>query len=78
MVDVSTYRTVHSDSIEIALDSMVPKRAPIKLSAKAMESDDPPEGEFIYLLPPSIYGFNMVEKKWRKRHLKSQHYGELH
>ncbi|OCL01441.1 P-loop containing nucleoside triphosphate hydrolase protein [Glonium stellatum] len=29
-----------------------------------MSCDDPPEGNFVYLLPANIYGFDMQEKNW--------------
>ncbi|KAF2268710.1 P-loop containing nucleoside triphosphate hydrolase protein [Lojkania enalia] len=29
-----------------------------------MDSDDPPSEDFFYLLPPNIFGFHMLEKRW--------------
>ena len=65
MVDVSAYWTLHSEAISPigpAIINTLP--GAIKLPAKAMESDVPPEGDFVNLLPPTIRGYNMVEKKW--------------
>jgi hypothetical protein len=66
MVDVSAYWTLHSDSSD-KLTPLYTPAGPIKVGAKAMESDEPPDGGFVYLLPPTIRGYNMVEKKWSKR-----------
>jgi hypothetical protein len=55
MIDVATYWKIHSD-----------KRLPpfVDQLGGAMAQDEPPEGNFIFLLPPNIFGFNMQEKKW--------------
>jgi hypothetical protein len=67
MVDVSAYWTLHSDSVsEMSPEYINTQPGMIKLGAKAMESDEPPDDNFVYLLPPTTRGYNMVEKKWSK------------
>jgi hypothetical protein len=46
------------------LEAKLSKSNSNKLNAKAMENEEPPRGNFIYLLPLDILGYNMVEKKW--------------
>ena len=62
MVDVSTYWTLHGDSTYKTSNSA----GSVKLPIEAMERDEPPDGDFINLLPPTIIAYNMVEKKWCK------------
>ena len=42
-------------------------RVPISLAQKLLRMRNPPEGDFIYLLPLTIFGYNMIEKKWGKQ-----------
>lgn len=55
MVDVATYWKIHSNQRNETYEDQL---------GDAMNEDEPPEGNFLLLLPPSIYGFNMQEKKW--------------
>ena len=34
------------------------------LTPEVMDNDEPPEGDFVLLLPRSVRGFNLLEKKW--------------
>ncbi len=36
------------------------------LGAAAMDAHEPPEGDFLALLPPYIHGFNLHTKSWSK------------
>ncbi|KAI9869908.1 MAG: hypothetical protein M1830_004937 [Pleopsidium flavum] len=58
MIDTTTYRKMHPD----AAKSNPQLRD--DLGPKALERDEPPDGDFVMLLPPNIFGFNMQEKKW--------------
>lgn len=62
MIDLKTYQILHkSDAPQHRnrqgnLNYVLPR--------KAMENDDPPDGNFEFLLPPKIKGFNLRTKKW--------------
>jgi hypothetical protein len=38
------------------------------LGKEAMEKDEPPEGDFLALLPPNIHVFDLEDKTWSKDH----------
>ncbi|CAG8959782.1 hypothetical protein HYFRA_00001689 [Hymenoscyphus fraxineus] len=57
MIDLATYRELHTSS-------NTDGPSPDDLSSDLMESDTLPSGNFIYLLPPSIKGYNLQRKKW--------------
>ncbi|CAG8984024.1 hypothetical protein HYALB_00002964 [Hymenoscyphus albidus] len=61
MVDLRTYQKMHQgqpirQSFEYARDE--------KVSQEEMDAEDPPEGNFIFLLPQTVSGFNMQAKQW--------------
>ncbi|KAK7714996.1 hypothetical protein SLS64_003692 [Diaporthe eres] len=62
VIDLKTYQILHK--------SDAPQRRNRQgnlnyvLPRKAMENDDPPDGNFEFLLPPKIKGFNLRTKKW--------------
>ncbi|CAD6448075.1 a56ed3e4-431d-41f8-b4f6-7bb6a024c650 [Sclerotinia trifoliorum] len=58
MIDIETYKKLHPKSAGAKL----PNRD--DLGPLVMASDIPPEGVFTLLLPSTIIGFNMQEKKW--------------
>jgi hypothetical protein len=58
MVDFQTYRYMHPDAPAAG------KRLNDSLGPDKMASEKPPEDDFVLLLPPSVYGFNMLDKKW--------------
>jgi hypothetical protein len=61
MIDLNTYRQMHSDESRLPLqrDDLVHDFGP-----EAMESDIPPPGPFTLLLPANILGFGFHDKKW--------------
>lgn len=58
MVDFQTYRYMHPDALAAR------KRLNDSLGPDKMASEKLPEDDFVLLLPPSVYGFNMLDKKW--------------
>jgi SpoVK/Ycf46/Vps4 family AAA+-type ATPase len=62
MIDPSTYTQLHSDG-DTSADSLSSKD---DLGGDAMASDRPPGGNFLLLSPPTIYGYDMNEHRWRK------------
>jgi hypothetical protein len=62
MIDTSTYTQLHSDG-DTSANSF---RLDNGLGSDAMASDRPPDGNFLILLPPTIYGYDMHEHRWRK------------
>ncbi|ATZ45671.1 hypothetical protein BCIN_01g04130 [Botrytis cinerea B05.10] len=58
MIDIKTYKKLHPASAGV--------KAPNRddLGPLVMASDVPPEGVFTLLLPNTIIGFNIQEKKW--------------
>lgn len=58
MIDVESYKKLHPRITE----TKVPNRD--DLGPLVMASDAPPEGVFTLLLPSTIVGFNIREKKW--------------
>ncbi|KAK1598343.1 uncharacterized protein LY79DRAFT_286389 [Colletotrichum navitas] len=61
MVDMEMYNTLHSSDDE-------QEEAPTSTQTLAYEvmcRDEPPSGHFLLLLPPTILGFGMHDKKWR-------------
>ena len=60
MVDIATYRELHSKEHD---------RTPglrDDLGEEAMGRDETPSGPFVMLLPPKILGFGLHDKKWSK------------
>lgn len=64
MVDLATYQKMHQQSQHIRDADDYPGEE--KLSQEQMDSDDPPEGNFLLLLPATVRGFNMQAKQWGK------------
>lgn len=60
MIDIAAYRKFHPDA------AIFKKRLNDDLGVEAMQAQDPPasQKDFLLLLPPNVYGFNMIEKKW--------------
>lgn len=62
MIDLKTYQILHKSDLSQRqnrqgnLGDVLPR--------KAMENDDPPDGNFEFLLPPKTKGFNLRTKKW--------------
>jgi len=62
MVDVRTYWAIHNESKPTS--SADPTGKVEKLSHSDMMQDEPPADDFIYCLPLTVDGFDMMEKKW--------------
>ncbi|KAI0892965.1 hypothetical protein F4806DRAFT_488633 [Annulohypoxylon nitens] len=62
MIDVKTYRTLHSESQYRVTE--FGERIIDQLEEEAMSKDKPPEDCFELLLPPTIKGFQLRTKKW--------------
>lgn len=60
MIDMITYRQLHPGFDSDASDNRE------YLSDMTMDSDTPPEGDLLLLLPATIHGFGFQDKKWRK------------
>jgi hypothetical protein len=59
MIDTGTYNKLHpKDKVGTGTQSIE------KLPEEIMKSEQPPPGDFLYLLPSTIYGFHMIEKRW--------------
>jgi hypothetical protein len=54
MIDMSAYKKLHPTS---SLEDHI--------GSEKMARDDPPDGDFLLLLPPKIKGYNLRRKKWR-------------
>ncbi|KAJ6024683.1 ATPase AAA-type core [Penicillium herquei] len=57
MVDMVTYKQLHSGSEESDEREY--------LSDATMNSDNPPDGNLLLLLPATVHGFGFQDKKWR-------------
>ncbi|KAI9738381.1 MAG: hypothetical protein M1834_008884 [Cirrosporium novae-zelandiae] len=57
MIDIFTYRKMHPSK---------DRRLRNDLGPEAMEFEEPPDEEFLLLLPTDVLGYNMQEKKWVK------------
>ncbi|KAJ5263554.1 ATPase AAA-type core [Penicillium angulare] len=57
MVDMITYRQLHSDE-DVSEDREY-------LNDAIMDSDTPPTGNLLLLLPATVHGFGFQDKKWR-------------
>jgi hypothetical protein len=60
MIDISAFQKMHPESRKIHT-GYHPNST---LSQEETDADEPPEGDFLLLLPRQIYGFHMQEKKW--------------
>lgn len=58
MIDMVTYRELHPE--EDALETRE------YISDEQMESDEPPAGDTLLVLPVTVHGFGFQDKKWRK------------
>jgi hypothetical protein len=60
MIDISAYYKMHPKAQRLIGNS----NDADKLSDEDMSKDQPPEGDFLLLLPSNIFGFHMQEKRW--------------
>jgi hypothetical protein len=56
MVDMATYRYMHSEDDEVTKQS--------EISDEQFKSSEPPEGSFALMLPATIKGYGFHNKKW--------------
>ncbi|TVY31516.1 ATPase family AAA domain-containing protein, partial [Lachnellula subtilissima] len=63
MIDLMTYRELHKKQLERQKGN-VSEDFKDDLGSEMMQRKDPPDGNFIYLLPVSIKGFNLQRKRW--------------
>ncbi|KAF4634163.1 hypothetical protein G7Y89_g3947 [Cudoniella acicularis] len=64
MVDITAFRQMHPEK---NFPSNNPQESSFEIQLKDMV--EPPEGDFLQLLPPNVYGFHMQEKKWVNLHV---------
>jgi hypothetical protein len=57
MVDMVTYGELHPDN-----DPLEEREY---LDDDAMEAEEPPNANFVSLLPSTVHGFGFQDKKWR-------------
>lgn len=57
MVDYTIFKRMHSQN-------PIFNEPTGHLGESAMNSDEPPEGDFLALLPPHVHGFNLHTKAW--------------
>jgi hypothetical protein len=61
MIDMDMYHRMNPDESESQ-----PKEG--DLTPQIMESDEAPEGSFVFLLPAIIVGYCLQDKKWSEFH----------
>ena len=59
MIDLTTYYKMYPDK-----KPKLPLRD--ELGPDAMDSEEPPDGDFVLLLPTNVRGFNLTEKNWKE------------
>lgn len=62
MIDLKTYQILHTGDTSQRYN--LQRSRGYTLPRKAMENKDPPDGNFEFLLPAKIKGFNLRTKKW--------------
>lgn len=63
MVDLRTYQKMHQKGQPLRESYEYPSDETL-ISQEEMEAEDPPEGNFIFLLPRTVSGFNTQAKQW--------------
>ncbi|KAI4134159.1 MAG: hypothetical protein LQ347_001757 [Umbilicaria vellea] len=63
MIDMRTYQELHPNG-DTSINLTTAGPSPDDLDEKLMEMETPPPGNFIYLLPLAIKGYNLQRKKW--------------
>ncbi|KAI1415685.1 hypothetical protein F5Y13DRAFT_156585 [Hypoxylon sp. FL1857] len=66
MIDMMAYRELHKPEMNSnkTRGTLSEQLGTDDLGPEAMERDEPPSDEFLYLLPETIKGFNLRKKKW--------------
>ena len=57
MVDLATFHKMHPGRT-------LWRRLPDDLGPEIRAQEDPPEGDFVLLLPKKVHGLNILENKW--------------
>jgi hypothetical protein len=66
MVDFSTYKKLHPDSANFRITYSRPGDVGRKeMDAALMDNDTPPQGPALLVLPGSVTGYNLRQKKWQ-------------
>ncbi|RBA15443.1 hypothetical protein FPRO05_12517 [Fusarium proliferatum] len=66
MIDFNTYKQLHSDSQMFkAAYSSLTRLNRKEMDTAVMECDDPPDGAELLVLPNTIVGYNLRQKKWQ-------------
>lgn len=65
MVDFNTYKVLHSDSLAFSR----PFHNADYMDQETMDKDEPPPEPELYLFPPTVPGYNLRRKKWRRSFL---------
>lgn len=66
MVDLGTYQKMHKKAQPLRQSSEQGSEhaGDERLSQAIMDAEEPPGGNFIFLLPQIVSGFNMQAKQW--------------
>ena len=59
MIDLKTYSSLHKENVYPSRTSLMDELGP-----EAMARDEPPDEQFVLLLPLKIKGYNLRRKKW--------------
>lgn len=63
MIDMETFNALHGEEDEARNQAdTLPWRG--DLGQEQLQAEDPPHGNFILLLPPTIKAFRFHDKKW--------------
>jgi len=65
MVDFHTFRKLHPENTYDLLDEI--------MSQEAMDQEEPPNKDFLYLVPLQTKGFNLRTKKWLDLNMDQVH-----
>ena len=67
MIDFDTYKQLHSDSTKFKRAyPQLNKRDRKEMDPKLMHSDEPPAAPHRLVLPSTMIGYNLRQKKWSK------------
>ena len=63
MIDIDTYKTLHAES------TLSRRGLHGDLDKETMAKDEPPDGDVMLVVPPTITGYHLRQKKWGEPHL---------
>lgn len=65
MVDFNAYKQLHSHLPSyVASYSMTGRESCKEMAVAVMKDDNPPQGSELYILPNTMVGYNLRQKKW--------------